>query len=245
MKVLVNGSCFNRGGIHGEEPGWVDLLSDQTAFEIDNYSMRSAGIDYTVESTVAILTKQKYDAVIIVWPQIYKVDLKTVDPMNFPDHERTSYYISRQIERASLINPTRQHIDHLQFDQHWVFNQYPSIRTKNIIDTWYSFLLYTDHKQVFTENLLKIYMLQQHLKSLDIPFLFYFGKYSSFAAAYQKQNKLFDERYVDLQYSFMGVAKKTKAWNKKLWKSGIKGHQMFSKIVQYRLTNLLKQNGLI
>jgi hypothetical protein len=75
--------------------------------------------------------------------------------------------------------------------------------------------------------------------------LFYFGKYSSFAAAYQKQNKLFDERYVDLQYSFMGVAKKTKAWNKKLWKSDIKGHQMFSKIVQYGLTNLLKQNGLI
>jgi hypothetical protein len=237
MNILVNGSCFNRGGLHGEEPGWVDLL-DKSKYNVDNFSLRGAGCVYTLETTVNILTKKKYDAVIIVWPQLYKTDIKTSNVQTFPNIQKTSYYISRQTELASsLLNFSN--VDHTKFEQNWVFNNYPKL-DDILYEEWFDFLKHTDYKTMVTSNLLKVYILQQFLKSLNIPFLFYFGKRSVYALKYQREHQLFDESVVDLYNTFINTSKSVKSWNKFYWKSRFLGHETFSKIVQKRLDELLK-----
>lgn len=246
MNILVNGSCFCRGGFYGEELGWVDIIQARTKYNIDNLSLRGAGFNYTLETTVNTLKKRKYDAVIILWPQLYRNSIKITNPENFPKKEKTSFEIIERTKRANQIlqnyTKTTTIINPLDFEPNWVFNDYPTLKPKWFVEDepWFNFLRYTDYKTVATSNLLQAYTLQQYLKSLDTPFLFYFGKRSRFALEYQREHQIFDESVVDLTNNFVNISRSVKSWNRRLWKSGIEGQLTFSKIVHQKLNTLLE-----
>jgi hypothetical protein len=246
MNILVNGSCFCRGGFFGEEIGWVDIIQERLKCNIDNFSLRGAGYNYVSETTVNILKKQKYDAVVILWPQLYRVSVKTSNLETFPKKEKTSYSVINQTERATKIANVHSKsvniIDPKMFEEDWVFNNYPTLKPKWLVsdEPWFDFLKYTDYKTVATSNLLQAYTLQQYLKSLDMPFLFYFGKRSRFALEYQREHQIFDESAVDLTNNFVNTSRSVKSWNRRLWKSGLQGQLTFSKIVYEILNPLLE-----
>lgn len=238
MNILVNGSCFNRGGLHGEHPGWVDLFQECSGHDVDNFSLRGAGYTYTLETTINILSRKRYDAVIIVWPQLYKTDIRISNSENFPLKEKTSDYVSKQTERASNIAGIKN-VDHRKFEKNWVFNNTATLHSEPHPE-WFKFLNHIDYKTMAESNLLKVYILQQFLKSLNIPFLFYFGKRSILALNYQKENQLFDESVVDMKNNFVNVCRNFKSFDRKNWRAGFRGHEAFSKIVQPRLDELLE-----
>ena len=246
MNILVNGSCFCRGGFYGEEIGWVDIIQERTKYNIDNFSLRGAGYNYTLETTVNILKKQKYDAVIILWPQLFRQSIKISDTEKFPKKEKTSFEIIERTKRANKILHSHvksiKLIDTTLFEKNWVFNDYPTSKPKWLLEDepWFNFLRYTDYRTLSISNLLQVYTLQQYLKSLDMPFLFYFGKRSRFALEYQREHQIFDESVVDLTNNFVNISRSVKSWNRRLWKSGIEGQLTFSKIVHQKLNTLLE-----
>ena len=199
-----------------------------------------------LETTVDILKKQKYDAVVILWPQLFKSSIKIADPEKFPKKEKTSDSVINQTERATKIANVHSKsvniIDPTMFEGNWVFNDYPTLKPKWLAsdEPWFDFLKYTDYKTVATSNLLQAYTLQQYLKSLDMPFLFYFGKRSRFSLEYQREHQIFDESTVDLTNNFVNISRSVKSWNRRLWKSGLQGQLTFSKIVYERLSKLLE-----
>lgn len=165
MRILVNGSSVSSGNT-----AWPSVLQTKIECDLINLSLPGAGNNYITDSTIAELSKRKYDLVLIMWADFMRLDIKIQNPDDFSNTQYTSANQSKLTYHADS-----QEINYIEKD--WVFGVLAcgtnavdaESSVKELFDGYYKF---SSHRQHLFSSLIKIISLQNTLKTLNIPYIF-------------------------------------------------------------------------
>jgi hypothetical protein len=180
-RVLVNGCSFSRGPI-----AWPYFLQEKLNFDLVNLAVSSAGNKYIHDTTVAELSKSRYDFVIIMWSGLDRVDVPVEDIQLFDRCNTTSFAQSLKNDwPEKKIYPNN---DQDLVEKNWVF-VYPS--KKPLADMKFAeFVKYQSHQIHVQQSLIQMISLQSILKQLNIPYVFSF--YMDYVNQLKKEKSLYD-----------------------------------------------------
>ena len=106
MKILTNGACSVLGDVGG---AWPDVLAYYHGHEVTNIALRGSGFDYVLQSTIDAVSKNKYDLVLVMWPEWDRVDVQL---NNIQPYENFYHLSKNQIELAD--RRSEEHTSELQ-----------------------------------------------------------------------------------------------------------------------------------
>ena len=162
MRILVNGAS-----ISAEKNGWQDQLQKLLNCEMTNLSVPSCGYDYVHDTTIAELSEQTYDMVLIMWPAIaVRTDWKVDDATQFGHDAWTSGYHAAGNDRI---------------ESDWIFGgshivdesqDIPAERRSPISRLFADYYSVVKPPQLMRQSLIKLITLQSVLKSMNIPYVF-------------------------------------------------------------------------
>jgi hypothetical protein len=179
--VLVNGCSFSRGPI-----AWPYFLQEKLNFNLVNLAVGSAGNKYIHDTTVAELSKSRYDFVIIMWSGLYRVDVPVEDIQLFDRCNTTSFAQSLKNDwPEKKIYPNN---DQDLVEKNWVF-VYPSKTLLNDMK-FAEFVKYQNHQVHVQQSLIHMISLQAILKQFNIPYVFSF--YMDYVDQLKKEKSLCD-----------------------------------------------------
>jgi len=178
--ILVNGCSFSQG-----ETAWPHHLQTFKQNHVVNLSCSSAGNTYIHESTVSELSQRSYQAVLIMWSGLSRIDVKVNDPDKFKNSWYNSQFAAKHNDwPKKIIYPSN---DRAHIDQEWVFglgeqNRDPIVVQNGLFTGLYKHL---DLPQFIFHFLIKMISLQNTLKVMGLPYCFMFYQ------PYQKDLQIF------------------------------------------------------
>jgi hypothetical protein len=180
-RVLVNGCSFSRGPV-----SWPYYLQEKLNFDLVNLAVSSAGNKYIHDTTVAELSKSRYDFVIIMWSGLDRVDIPVEDIQLFDQCNTTSFAQSLKNDwPEKKIYPNN---DQDLVEKNWVF-VYPSKTLLNDMK-FAEFVKYQNYQVHVRQSLIHMISLQAVLKQFDIPYVFSF--YMDYVDQLKTEKSLYD-----------------------------------------------------
>jgi hypothetical protein len=187
MKILVNGAS-----ISAQANGWPVQLQKKLNCELTNLSMPACGYTYVHETTVEQISREKFDLVLIMWPEvIMRMDWKINNPAEFDKQWWNSKTLSGIY--GTHENYNKSMLDHIPMD--WIHSQgYLEGRTSQLNRPGQSNIV--KHKEFYNANndsisklfesyysvvkfpqfvyqgVIKMISLQGVLQSMNIPYVF-------------------------------------------------------------------------
>ena len=162
MRILVNGDS-----ISAKKHGWPYQLQKLLNCELTNLSVPSCGYDYVHDTTIAELSKQPYDIVLIMWPAItVRTDWKVDDAIQFGSDAWTSTYHAQGNDRI---------------ESDWIFGgshildesqDIPVEQRSRISRLFADYYSVVKPPQLMQSSLLKIITLQSVLRATNTPYVF-------------------------------------------------------------------------
>lgn len=165
--VLVNGCSFSRG------PGsWPYYLQSKFNFNLVNLAQAAAGNLYIYNSTIAELTKRKYDTVLIMWSGLERIDCQVEDITVFDKTPYTSYTQSKLNDwPEKIIYPVN---DQDYVEKNWVFacnNKDKFLQNIKFCDTQFRYMGLEQH---VSQSIIHMLSLQVYLEHHNINYVFMF-----------------------------------------------------------------------
>ena len=200
--ILVNGCSFSQG-----KYSWPTQLQTFKQNQIVNLSCSSAGNTYIHESTVNELSHRSYQAVLIMWSGLTRIDTRVSDISKFENSWYNSKFASEHNDWPEKITiPVN---DQEFVDKDWVFGLGEQNRDKVVTQSGVFSGLYKHMEltQFVFHFLIKLISLQNTLKIMNLPYCFMF--YQSYQKVLQKFPelcKLIDWNNIYLEQNIFEIA---------------------------------------
>jgi hypothetical protein len=224
MNLLVNGCSFSRGPTAW--PYHIDKAN------IVNLACAGAGTDYIFNTTIAELSRRRYDFVTIMWTAPSRIDLKVNSAADFSGSPYTSaYQASLNDWKNKVIVPINDQ-DYVEKD--WVFgcghtNKDPTLIKTKVFERQY---FYQDANQFTYLLLIKMIALQNTLKQLNIPYLFmYYQDYSSELQSHTMLYRQLDQNCIYNKKNIYTITKENNWYDEDGIHPGLLAHQQWAKLI--------------
>ena len=175
MKILVNGAS-----ITAMANSWAYQLKSLLGVDLINLALPSVGATYVHESTVTALSENRYDLVLIMWPDAWlRTEWRVRDPIALGESKNTSLYMSTIAENVCKDSYELIQKDWIFGNEHLQdsrFEYIPVEQRSQISDAFSDFYRLVSNDQLMTHSIIKIISLQGVLKSLGMPYVFMYSK---------------------------------------------------------------------
>jgi hypothetical protein len=170
MKILVNGASISAKPI-----AWPNQLKNKMECEIINISCPGTGYTYVHESTVEKLSKEKFDLVLVMWPEtMVRADWQVGSIDQFDNN----YWTSNHLKGIHEGMPQDNHVP-----ENWISSQGYLVesfgkkkKSKEELDTisrlFVDYFSVVKYAELVQQSLIRVVSLQGVLKEMKIPYLF-------------------------------------------------------------------------